>query len=99
MEPLGSGWYGLLALAGSRDEAYFEGTLLLGGVVLVAVPAVLLLSSVRSRVRRPGRMTDPMFSLAELRRLRDKGELTTAEHDALQRRALNDLRRTADQDR
>ncbi len=85
-------------MAGPRDEVVFEGTLLLGGVVLVAVLAVLLLSYVRSRVRRSGWMTDPMFSLAELRRLRDEGELTVAEYDALQRRALNDLRETADQD-
>ena len=76
-------------LGRSADEAYFEGFLWLTGVVAVVVLAVVILSFLRARVRRSKLSAQAPFSLAQLRRLRDQGELTCSEYEVLKRRVLD----------
>jgi hypothetical protein len=72
-----------LAAAHTADEAAFEGVLWLAGVVLVLVVAAVILGYVRRRIRASRSQAGPAFTLEELRRLRDQGDLSEAEYKAL----------------
>jgi hypothetical protein len=67
-----------------RDRA-FEGLLWLGGIVLAVSVAVVGLAALRRRLRLalPGR--GYRFTLADLRKWRDRGDLSAEEYDRLLR--------------
>jgi hypothetical protein len=61
-------------------------------MMAVALMAIMLLYAVRRRMRRTDESASPPFTLAELKRLRDAGEITIPEYDALRAKLLDKAR-------
>ena len=71
-----------------NDTVLFESLLWLGGLVLAALLSGLVLVYVKKRSRAAERDQGADFTLDDLRRLRDRGDLTDTEYDVLRRRAI-----------
>lgn len=56
------------------------------------VLALLVLGAYRRRLRRAETANPPVFTLAEIKRLRDSGEITIPEYDALRAKLLDQTR-------
>ena len=88
----------MLLAQSSSEAAFWEGTLWLSGVVAVTILGLLVIRYLRMRDRQSPQAAEPFSSLAELRGLRDRGDLTVAEYEALKQRvvvALTDSLKTA----
>ena len=72
-----------------EQAAMFEGTLWIGAIVLAVLVAVVLLFRFRRKVGSSDHRGRPDFTLEELRALRDRGNLTAAEYDAVKERVLD----------
>ena len=70
----------------AREQAAFEGTIWLGGLILALLVVGLVLAYLRKRVRPVERADGFGFELEELRALRDRGELTPEEYETLRDR-------------
>lgn len=57
------------------------------------VAAMLLLAAYRRRMHRAESAPRPVFTLAEIKRLRDTGGITIAEYEALRAKVLEHSRR------
>ena len=66
-------------------EAVFGLLIPLGVFVVLAAGGLWIAIAVRRRMSASRQSTTAAFSLAELRRLRDRGDLTAEEYDALAR--------------
>lgn len=76
-------------LAGAREQvAIFEGLLWLGVIVVAMMVAFTVAVFVRKRTKAAARHP-PEFTLEQLRDLRDRGELTIPQYEALKQRVLN----------
>ena len=79
------------ALAQSTDQAAaFEGLLWLAGLVFALMLAAVVLAYVRKRLRASEPDQTHGFTLDRLRHMRDRGDLTTAEYEALRQKALEE---------
>lgn len=58
-----------------------------------SVLALLMLAWYRRRMRRGDEPSGPVFTLEEIKRLRDRGEITLAEYEALRAKVLEQARR------
>ena len=67
------------------DQEAFEALLWFGALVLAILLAVAIVGCLRRRIRASRLNARPSFTLNELRRLRDRGELTPSEYAALRR--------------
>ena len=68
-----------------------EGWLWFGGFAVLVLVSAALLAYFWRRARRTATRSDPpVFDLEDLRRLRNSGELTIAEYEALKQRAIED---------
>ena len=74
-----------------RDAAAFHGLLWIGVIVGTAVVATLVLLGIRKRFHA-AKDVPAGFTLDELRALRDRGELTVPEYEALRRKAADRFR-------
>lgn len=61
-------------------------------MILAVSAAVLLLLYVRRRLERRWNRTQPVFTLHDLRRLRDEGHLSPEEYETLKERVLSESR-------
>ena len=88
---------GALILAQSAREAEafgvgLEALLWMGAFVLgLSVVAVAVLASVRRRLRAPASRKSPSFTLDQVRQMRERGDLTDSEYEAVRRRVLHGL--------
>jgi len=71
----------------STEDALYAG-LLFGAIVGVVMLAVVIVLYVRRRFQSWDDREGSDFTLEKLRQLRDQGELTIAEYEALRRRVL-----------
>ena len=83
----------------SPEEAAFSGLLWLGGILLLIVTAVAVAIYMRRGIRSSGQDGEPPFTLEDLRRMRDAGEVTQTEFDALKRRIIDGFLNPASRDR
>lgn len=77
----------ILAESDAQAEA-FEAILLMAALVLIFAIATVIVVYLRKRMRPSRVETDGGFSLADLRRLRNSGELTIAEYETLRNKLL-----------
>lgn len=76
---------------GSGDpEAVFEALIWFGGLVLAALMIALAVLFLRKWFRRQSDSAVPGFTLDELRRLRDRGDLTIKQYEALRDRMVRE---------
>lgn len=61
-------------------------------VMAASVVALLVLGAYRRRMRRAETSPQPVFTLAEIKRLRDHGEITISEYEALRRKLLEETK-------
>lgn len=73
----------------TEQSAILQGLLWLGLVGIVALLKVVIGSCLEGKTTPPSRTSYLVFVLEELRRLRDRGRLTSAEYEALKRRMLS----------
>ncbi len=73
-----------------KQEAALEGLVWLGALVLATLLIALVALYVRKRFLRRSEVQTPEFTLDELRKLRDAGELTVAQYEALRDRMVQD---------
>ncbi len=90
------GWSQLGAFVASTggaagQEAAFEGLTWLGVLIAVVIVSVIILVFIRSRTRRTRQLTEPSFSLDDLRKLRDRGAVTIAEYETLRKKLVESL--------
>ena len=79
------------ALAQSTDRAVaFEGLLWLAGLVFALMLVAVVLAYVRKRLRASEPDQTRGFTLDRLLHMRDRGDLTTAEYEALRQKALEE---------
>lgn len=76
----------------ASQEAAFKGLMWLGVLIALLIVSVIILAFIRSRMRRTRQLTEPSFSLDDLRKLRDRGAVTTAEYETLRKRLVESLR-------
>ena len=91
MVQMARAWHDCVAHMGptpSSDEALFAMMLWLGGVILAILAAVLIAAYVRRRTREAMESSSAELGLDELRRLRDRGELTLSQYEALKKRTI-----------
>lgn len=82
----------ILAVGVDGQTAVFQSLLLFGAVLMATLIAVVVLLFVRQRIRGREREGTDMLSLDQLRRLRDRGELTIAEYDTLREHTIETMR-------
>ena len=70
------------------SEAFWEGTLWLGAIVLAVIVAVVVAGYVKHRLDRASDRRTPEFTLAQLRDLHTNGELSAAEFETLKRQMI-----------
>ena len=81
-------------LADARAQAALsEGWLWLGGILIAVLVGVVIVAFIRRRVRIASRMREPEFSLEQLRDLRDRGDLTKPQYEALRQRIVEGSKR------
>jgi|GEM_PF-3800385 len=79
-----------------NHEAIVEGMLWVGGIVVAFALAVVVLSCVKKRLEARPKPTEAVFGLDELREMKDKGELTTEQYEALRQRTIDTFRKGLD---
>lgn len=80
-------------LAGTSEQtAIFEGLHWLGVMVITAMLAFSVAVSVRRKTKAAAAKPAPEFTLDQLRDLRDRGELTISQYEALKQRVLDGSR-------
>lgn len=81
-------------LADARAQAALvEGWLWFGGILIAVLVGVAIVASIRKKVRNASGMREPEFSLDQLRDLRDRGELTKPQYEALRQRIVETSKR------
>ena len=81
--------------SGAAAEAYGALVWFAGLLVLIGL-GIAIVATVRRRFRRESPDTDGGFTIDQLRKLRNRGELTVEEYDALKRRAVGMLSATGE---
>ncbi len=82
---------GVLAAQSTEQKKMFEGLLWMGATILALVFAGALVAYFRKRVASHGEGEGPDFTLDELRRLKEAGNLTPAEYEALKKRSISEF--------
>jgi len=77
-----------------RQGAVFDGLLWMGIVLGAVALAAWTLLAIRKRFQSLGNNEPADFSLDQLRELRDRGELTLAEYEALRQNAIERVKNT-----
>ena len=78
----------LLVAAQPSDRAVLEGLTWFAGVVVTTLLAAVVVAYLMRRFRTRDETWTPRFTLEELRRLKERGDLTDAEYHALRQRTL-----------
>ena len=73
----------LAAGSPTGGSAAFSGLMWLGCIVLLSLLAVIIVVSARRRAKASGECTVPPFTLDDLRRMREAGDVTVSEFEAL----------------
>ncbi len=81
---------------GAPAQTVQEGTALevlawLGGLILAVLVAAVVLAYTKRRLRRSAPADGPAFDLDQIREMREHGELTDAEYEALRERVIQDI--------
>lgn len=72
----------------SKEAQAFEALLWFAAIVFVVIGAVVAFAFIRRRLVRAGGAPVP-FTLDELRRMRDRGDVTAEEFESIKRRMLH----------
>ncbi|MCH8966161.1 MAG: SHOCT domain-containing protein [Planctomycetes bacterium] len=78
----------LLVAAQPSDRAVLEGLTWFVGVVVTMLLAAVVVAYLMRRLRARDETWTPRFTLEQLRRLKERGDLTDAEYHALRQRTL-----------
>ncbi len=89
----------LAAGSPTGGAAAFSGLMWLGCIVLISLLAVIIAVFARRRAKGSEEGTESPFTLDDLRRMREAGDVTNSEFEALQQDVIHGYLRPASDDR
>jgi len=91
MDHVVGGWPGGAGAIPADQAGAFEAVIWMAGLVLVLILATATLAWFRGHLRRSRSASRTNFSLDDLRRMRDRGDLTAAEYERLRAAIIDDF--------
>ncbi len=80
---------GPIAQTVDQRQALGKGFLMLGGVAVLVLIGGIVLGRIRNRVKHSAQRNQADFTLEEIRRLRDQGDLTISEYETLRQGVID----------
>jgi hypothetical protein len=85
-------WCAASVRAAANPDDAFDAVIWMGVLIGVVIVGGVVVAYLRSRMRTPTGLKQATFTFDDLRRMRDRGEVTIAEYETLRKKLLDELR-------